>query len=397
MPIRLSCPSCNTAFTLPEPPADRRANCHRCGDQFPIRTFTEIAESEDSSTRPGTAQLSSKDRAQLSIKRTVLVALGMGLVGLFVGVAGYYFQGNVHPLPPPETPTTNSAIPADQLIGLGYLPDDTNIAFAIQFGPVAAYADKMKKDPREMLVQAGIPPKVFDDLSGAGLSLSQIDHLVGGTYLGDGAVTPRLSLALVLRRPIEKEDEFLHKLQARKRSSKERYDIELAKLPLILARVSPTIWFFGLDEKDFKAVDRGGYGAGGKQFPAGLGQAIVERIPPNATAWLATNDEQWSEKPGVKLLIGQGLIGKKEWLPVLAKGKSALVAFSLDDPPRLRLFIKAVDEKTGGELRKYFQKLASADDAIRQGGGGELAFYDAPIDPMNVFAALSRFLADAGK
>src|SRR5688572_11783292 len=37
MPVTLSCPSCNTAFTLPATPPDRRAECPRCHDVFPIR------------------------------------------------------------------------------------------------------------------------------------------------------------------------------------------------------------------------------------------------------------------------------------------------------------------------------------------------------------------------
>ena len=47
---------------------------------------------------------------------------------------------------------------------------------------------------------------------------------------------------------------------------------------------------------------------------------------------------------------------KKEWLPVLARGRSVLVVASLDDPPRIRLFIKTADEKTGEQLRSLLSE-----------------------------------------
>ena len=219
MPIRLSCPSCNTAFTLPEMPADSRAHCPRCGDQFPIRTFTEIAASEDTSSRPATSersQLSPKAHAQWSVQRAAFVAIGMGLIGLVAGVVVYYRSGIIQPKPQVETPPPTAAIPADQLVGLGYLSDDTNITFAVQPGPILAYAERMKKDPRELLIQAGIPAKVYDSFTSLGLTLQQIDHIAGGTSFGDIAFTLRLTLVLVLRGPFSDEDEFLHKLKARK-------------------------------------------------------------------------------------------------------------------------------------------------------------------------------------
>jgi hypothetical protein len=399
MPIRLSCPSCNTGFSLPELPADRRTACPRCGDVFPIRTFNEIVESEGNSRGtalvPGTAKSPRKALARLSLMRATAITLGMGLLGLIAGVAIYYIQLKPKPEPEPEPPPMTAAIPAWQLSSLGYLPADTNIAFAIQPGPVVAYAARMNKEPRELLIQAGIPAKVFDSLTNLGLTLPQVDHIAGGTSFGDGIFTLRLAFVLTLRRPLADEDDFLHKLKARKQNGKAQFDIELGGFPMLLARVSPTIWVFGLVDKDFEAVDRGGYGAGGKQFPAALTQTIAEQIPPNAAAWVATNDEQWAEKPGVKLLIGQ-FMGKKDWLPVLAKGRAGLVALSLDDSPRFRLFIKTADETTGQQLRTYFQKMAATDDKVRHGGGGELAFLDTPFDPMHAFATLTRFLDAAG-
>lgn len=395
MPIRLSCPSCNTAFSLPELPADRRANCPRCGDQFPVRTFTEI-EDETWPRPAGTAPPYPKARAQWSVKRTVLVALGMGAIGLVVGIVGYSLRGDPQPKPQPEPAPIATAIPASQLAGLGYLPADDNIVFAVQTGPILAYAERAKKDPRELIIQAGVPDKVYDGFTSLGLSLAQIEHVAGGTYFGDAAWSVRLTLVLVLRTPLANEDDFLRKLKAKKHALKQRYEVELSGVPLMLARISPVLWVFGWEDSDFQAVEKSGFGPGGVQFNASLSRTIAERIPPSAAAWLATSDEQWAEKAGVKLLLGE-MLKKKDWLPVLARGRSALMTLSLEEPPRLRLFINASDDATGEQLRGYFQRQAGTRDQVQFGGGGQLAYYDTPIDPMTVYETIARLLSDAAK
>jgi hypothetical protein len=334
----------------------------------------------------------------LSIVRAVTIALGMGLVGLIAGLIFYYFNNGFksRPVPEQETPVLTAVTPAGRLAGLGYLPSDHNIAFAIQMGPILSYASRTNQEPRELLAAAGIPATVLDNLTALGLTLPQIDHIVGGTSLGDGSFSPRLTLVLALRRPLADEEGFLHKLKAKKVSGKARSDVELSGFPLQLARVSPTVWVFGLDQADFAAVDRGGFGPGGRQFPAGLTRAIGESLPPSAAAWLATDEEPWAEKPGVKLLIGT-LLKKPDWLPVLARGRSALVALSFEDPPRWRLFLKTADEATGQQLRTYFKSLAANDDQVRHGGAGDLALYDAPFEPRNAFGAIKKLVEAAGK
>ena len=397
MPVRLSCPSCNTAFTLPDLPADRRANCPRCGDLFPVRTFEHVAESEPpaSAIAPTSATSTQKDQTRRSRRRTVVIVLGMGCVA---GVIGGVIRDLVHGhAPSPSTPTVeakpqSTAIPAVQLTGLRYLPSDTNLIVAVQPGPILAYADDKKIDPRVFLRQAGIPNELFDGLANLGLSLPQIDHLVAGTSLGDGTLVLRLALVLVLRQPLADETEFLHKLKAHEPPGKKRYNAEFAGLPLSLARMSPTVWVFGFDDKDFQAVDRGGFDAGGVQLPPGLAQSIEKEVPPAAALWFAANDESWAEKPALKLLVQAKRIVKKEWLAVLSRGKAGVAAVTFEETPRLRVFVKADDAATGEQIRAYFQKLAAKSDTARVGGSGELAFYDAPVDPGQIFVTLSQFL-----
>ena len=394
MAFRISCPSCNSSFVLAELPDDRRVACPRCGDVFPIRNWEEVNE------KPGlqasiAPSLTRRECARWSVQRTVVVALAMGLVGLLAGLGVYYSRGfRTKPTSEPDPQHSVAAISPARLVGLGYLPADTSVVFAVQPGPVLAYAQRTKQDPRELLIKAGIPRQAYDAFASVGLTLQQIDHIAGGVSVGE----IRFALVLVLRRPPGDEEEFLKRLKATKQNGpKERYTIELGGLPLTLARVLPTVWVFGFDsKKDFEAVDRGGHGPGGKQFAPALREMIEQHVATEAAAWVATSEERWAEKPLIQFAIGQ-FAGKKEWVAVLAKGRSLAAGISLGDPPRLRLFVKTADEATAQQLRAYFAKRAASDEMASHGGAGELAFFDTPMDPSTVFATLQQMLSDAVK
>jgi hypothetical protein len=288
-----------------------------------------------------------------------------------------------------------SATPGTELVGLGYLPADATIVFSLQPGPVLAYAERTKQDPRDLLIAAGLPRTAYDMVAHLGLAPRQIDHIAGGASVAD----LRFTLVLVLRRPLDDEGEFLKRLKAKANGPKGRYRVDLSGVPvdLTLARISPTIWVFGLDaKKDFEAVERSGYGPGGKQFTSTLAEAIAARVPPEAAAWLATAEGRWDDKPLVQFFLGQ-FAGKTEWLKGLAKGRAVVAALSLDEPPRLRLFITVADEQTAGGIRSYFANWAESNGQASHGGAGELAFLNAPIDPVKTLAVLRQLLNDAAK
>ena len=122
---------------------------------------------------------------------------------------------------------------------------------------------------------------------------------------------------------------------------------------------------------------------------------IEQHVATEAAAWVATSEERWAEKPLIQFAIGQ-FAGKKEWVAVLAKGRSLAAGISLGDPPRLRLFVKTEDERPHSNFA-YFAKRAATDEMASHGGAGELAFFDVPIDPSTVFATLQQMLGDAVK
>jgi hypothetical protein len=324
--------------------------------------------------------------------RVLVAALALGLVGLGIGYGVYRSRG---PAQPPE-PDAGPAVvqPPGSLGGLGFLPADANVVFAVQPGPVLTYADRTKHDPRDLLAKAGVPASVFATLDRLGIPLDQIDHVVAGAHVPDADLGElRVALALVLRNPVADEPRFLDQLKAKRtvRDGKTHYDVEFAGVPLKLARASAATWVFGWADRDL------GPALGGvprTHLSTELTETLAQKLPPDAAAWVATDSARWGEKKAVQLLLGQA--GKKEWLPALAKGQAAVVGLSVADPPRLRVFVRAADADTGERLRAYFAKKATG-DGVRTGGAGEWAMLDAPADPRDGFATLKDFLADAGK
>src|SRR5262245_46636546 len=161
MSVRLSCPSCNTAFDLDTIPADRRAACPRCADVFPIRG--ELAEQATGAPvpLPATRTEPPLHKCKWSLWRVAGIALGLGLLGFIVGLARYYNRGRKPKNEPQPEPANVHALPPAQLSGLGYLPAECNVVFVFQPGPILESATRTKEDPRDVFGQTSIPGVMF--------------------------------------------------------------------------------------------------------------------------------------------------------------------------------------------------------------------------------------------
>ncbi|QJW96047.1 zinc ribbon domain-containing protein [Frigoriglobus tundricola] len=412
MSIRLSCPSCNTAFALDAVPAGRRATCPRCGDAFPVRgEMAEPATAADAGPpaapvpSPASETRSPRRRVGMwSIRRTALVALALGGIGFVIGLTAYYSpKAKPNGDPPGQPPAVSNTTPPAQLAGLGYLPADYNVVFAVQPGPLLTYAARTHQEPRDLLTRAGVPAQALAALAALaaldsiGLTLPQIDHVAGGALLGNEGDGLRIAFVLVLKQPLADEDEFLKKLKAKPAAGKKtRFTVELAQL----ARVSPTVWVFGLSDKDLAAVDQGGYGPGGKQFRGsesdGLRQ-MIGSVPPDSAAWVAADDDrEWTQKPLVTTFLPLSP-GAKKGLSGLSSFRAGVFALSFGEQPRVRIFFRTADSAVAEHARLYLRARATEMEAATAGGGGVFALFDAPFDPATAKGTLQRFLADAVK
>lgn len=390
MSIRLSCPSCNHAFVLPALPDHRRAQCPRCGDAFPVRTYTEVPDA--AATPEALANVA--DVTPLWPRRLAFVGVAVAVL-LVAGFAWMMHEinrgmrGSENDSPSPGGTPRAGVKPAAQPAGLGYLRPDCNVAFAVQAGPLLRYAERTGRPPGDVLAQAGLPEPARGLLDQFGVPLAQVDHLAGGLTLGEGEDALRFELALVLNEPLADEDEFLRRLKARPvANTRNRHDVALGRFPLVLARAAPTVWVFGLDERDLSAAGKGGTG------PVGLRGALAD-LPPDAAAWaVADDDRDWAQKPAVKLLGGVPEL--KALLPALKDGRGGSLAVSLGDSPRLSVRVRAADGATGAKARDYFAARAAEVEAATAGGAEATATFDSPFD-LGTGKLLRRFLADAGR
>jgi hypothetical protein len=330
----------------------------------------------------------------LSPSRAVLFALALGLIGFAAGLAVYYTRGPKPSQPQPEPTISVTATPPSQLAGLGYLPAECNVVFAVQPGPVLAYASRTRQDPRTLLTSSGVPQQAFTTIDQMGLKLEQIDHIAGGAFIGDEGDEPRVALVLVLKQSLADEDAFLKALKAKPAPGKKgRQTVEIAKLPLLLTRASPTVWVFGWSEKDFSAVDRGGFGPGGTQFHGSDSEGVrkmLASVPAESAVWVVADDDRdWTQKPLVKLAANSE--DAKKWLPAVSSGRGGLFAITFGEQPRMRLFVRTADTATAERVRAYFQARAAEQESATAGGGGVFALFDSPLDTK----LLQRFLADA--
>lgn len=220
----------------------------------------------------------------------------------------------------------------------------------------------------------------------------------------------RVALALVLKHAPSDEEEFLRKLKAKPLPGKAaRWGVELGKVPVspVLAKVSPTVWVFGLNERDFAAVDRGGFGPGGTQFsdgPLAIGQGtgftsmrgMMNAVPPDAAVWVVADAPgDWTWKPLVKLAMQSAEV--KTLAPALAGARGGAFSVSFGEKPRLHLAARVATETTGEQVRAYFKARAAEVESATADGRGVFAFFSAPFDPATSWPMLQRFLADARK
>src|SRR5437899_3226656 len=189
MSLRVSCPYCNHAFVLPEAPAAGKAVCPRCGEAVAIRTADEgPGDGKPPSAGQHSALSNQPAAASPSPRRRQLIRLLVliGFVGIVIGTwVGVYFRwASRHRTTPPE-PLAAAVIAPLQLRGLSYLPSNSNVIFAVQPGPLLAYAERTHQEPADVLSKGKVPGSVLTTLARAGIPLQEIDHVAGGVHVPD--------------------------------------------------------------------------------------------------------------------------------------------------------------------------------------------------------------------
>ncbi len=375
--MKLSCPYCNHAF---EAAPAARVTCPRCEDAFPVRGGPAPVHSIWSREAAQAVDLAGVLKQRL--KQAAIVLLLIFLV--IAGIVFWKIREQQKFVPPdPLPPPTAGVTPPLELRGLGYLPPNCNLVFAVQPGPLLVYAEKTRQDPVELLTKNRIPASALGALAKAGITLQQIDHIIGGFLIPELNEEPRICLVLVLRMPLVDEAKFLEQLHAKEGEWENRFEVKFDNLPMKLAKSSPTTWVFGFTEKDLVNA------ADGAEMSPSCRELIQEWVPRDAAVWAAADTARWSEKPILKLL-------KKEWLPFLAKGRAATVSLSFADEAKLRVAVRCVDTDASDKLFAYFKGKATGERSLAN-RVGEWTNLEVVADPKDIFTTVKGFLDDAAR
>lgn len=341
-----SCPFCNHAFAGAVP-----NQCPRCGEQVRARGPSAIMNTD------GAAVVQLGTRIVRRVKLALLAAAAI-VVGLIAIAAWMASRGKPEPIVPEHSPQLN-ATPPIELSGLMHLPLRPNIVFAVQPGPLLAYAERTKQDPVALLTRNRVPASLLGTLAKAGITLQHIDHVVGGAYMPDKNEEVRLGFVLVLR---QKPDEKTL-LEAVKTTG------------LNVARASDTVWVFSLHEADV---------ANPIPLAPELRTLIEERVPKDAAMWAASAGERWHEKPLV-LLLGKDTAAR------LSQGRAAAFGYSFGETPTLRVAVRTTDAPSAEKLRSKFRELATGEFSLAA-GQDDWAELTRPIEPAEAANTMKRML-----
>ncbi len=362
--MTLSCPYCNHVFAASSASG---AACPRCGETVPGRS----AEAAPVPFDPASTDISAVVKSRLKFAALAVVVIFVVIAGT-VAKAILDERRKQKQLQPPPVPMATTRPPL-QLRALNHLPPGTNLVVAIQPGPIVAFAERTNQDPVAMLTQNGIPASIFASLAKAGITLRQIDHAAVGIYLPGKDEELRLGIAVAFRQPPTDEAAFLRQLQAKPAGAPGRFEVQVDKFPLQMARVSETLWLFGLGDKDLA-------GASGSPLSADFQEVIGQHIPSDAAIWAAAAPTNWNDKPILKML-------KKEWLGLVADRRAAAVAFSEAD--RLWIAIDSRAPEGTDKVRNYFKSRATGEHSTAN-GTGTWATLSIPVE----LKAVSSTLAD---
>lgn len=376
MTARTSCPFCNAGVPLTELPQTGRVACPRCGESFTVKPGD--LESPLPAASANGEYVPYPEPAPPSTARAVWPLALMGLAFAAVVVGGGLYAILRTPAKPTPTETKPPAtIPPASVPGLAYLPGDASVAFAVQFGPLLAYAERSNTDPRQLLTDAGVPAQVFATLDRLGLKPDQIDQLCGGLVIANDNPIPRVVIALLLTRPVADESAFLKQLKATQFTAKNgatRYKgIDLGVLlPFELAKHDAKTYLFASDGKDLDAAAKAA-GRGSGHLPLGVKESMA-RLSPASFAWAATDSANWADKPLVK--IAADVAKRPTVLPRLAGIRSAAVGLSLEPEPHVTA---AVQASSPDRAAKLLEQLGSPDPATKVERDGSWVAISGPV------------------
>ncbi|MGL4421624.1 MAG: hypothetical protein ACRCZF_13230 [Gemmataceae bacterium] len=358
MAFRVVCSVCNAENRLPHLPADGAAICPRCGERYIVHAPIEVPDTEAVNEIPSAEPTKKKTPIGLFLFLSVLFVTGFAvMIWNSNRPAQLKPDSNGQQIFPRPTDTRVPAVrPPKILKGWEYLPPTVNIVAAVQPGPVVLRAGRDQPGPEAdadsaalaALSTAGVPTAATDFLKTTGLKPSQIETLFVGITLAGDNLFPGVAILLELREPLTNEAMFFKALNAERqpKPGPTTYNVKVQQLPLQLRKIDATKYLFGLTDADLVAAEKPSRAALDTWLPA-----VTSQISPASFLFLATAEENWAEKPALKLLLKDPA---KNPLPIGLTLPRQL-AIGLGYEPQLKWTIAARTDAAGQtELRDKF-------------------------------------------
>lgn len=372
MTVRVSCPFCNAGVPLSELPQTGRVPCPRCGESFVVKPG-DLDAAATLSTVSANGEYVPPARAEApSNLRAMWPLMLMGLLFAAAVIGGGLYailRSDTKPtVPAPAEAKPPATMPPAGMAGLAYLPADTSLVLAVQFGPLIAYGGRTHADPRQLLTDAGVPGPVFAALDRLGLPLDQLDQLCVGLVVPADSPLPRAVVSLRLTRPVADESAFLRQLKATQYTAPSGATlyrgVDLG-VPgsFHLAKADGRTYVFATAPDDLDDVSKAA-GRGSGHLPQGMKDSMA-RLSPASLAWAATDSSDWADRPLVKVVAE---LAKQPTLTArLAGVRAAAAGLSLEPEPQATAAIRAA---TSDAAARWQDRLTGTDPEATVGRDG---------------------------
>ena len=293
----ICCPYCNALVIVSPATVDgQRIVCRRCGESFAYHGPSE--EEPAPATRPSLAESSTLQDASspgpppspsLSSQRKIAV---LGILALLMA-AGLVLlllrEGGHGPTTGPDETTKVPHVLPTELVGLGFLPVDTNAIVAIHVAEVLQ--QPAGQQLLDWLQENNVRTRILEQWTG--IKLEEMDHAVLGLAPGE-LFSPRLMLVVRTLRPYD-PDEVQGAIKARRWP--ERRIPPLYRFPL--DERLPEAYLRFVDDRTlvvtFQAKDADRVPATPRNGIAHLQKThqLLQEINPTAQAWTVGRVSDW--------------------------------------------------------------------------------------------------------